>query len=144
MIVKGVFLIFLFMTAWSDWRSGQIPRWMFRVGGVAAVLLFLIIPDTIWWYRPAGMVLGVVLLAIGKCSGWALGAGDGWFFLISGLMLGVVRNILLLSGGMLLCGLYCLSLCVWGNVAGEKVGVWKIPFLPFLVPAGIGLVLFTG
>ena len=69
----------------------------------------------------------------------AVGKGDGWFFLISGIYLGAVKNLVLLAGGLGICFLLSMVLVFKGIIQGTDRGRLRIPLLPFLLPAGIGV-----
>lgn len=87
----------------------------------------------------SAIAVGGVLLAVSAVTGEAVGMADGYFFAVSGLYLGLVRNILLLCGGLFLCFLVCSVLLVIGICRGRNVRKVRIPFLPFLIPTGIGV-----
>ena len=83
-----------------------------------------------------GMIAGAVLvfrmLGLGKVSRGSIGAGDGCYFLISGLLLGFWRNLAVLFYGTLCCGLFCLVYFVWGNFKKkDNLRKQTVPFLPF-------------
>lgn len=69
------------------------------------------------------------------------GCGEGgWVvFLISGIYLGAVKNLVLLAGGLGICFLLSMVLVFKGIIQGTDRGRLRIPLLPFLLPAGIGV-----
>lgn len=92
--------------------------------------------------RAAAVVPGIFLMAVSKCSRGAVGAGDGLFFIVSGLYLGFWKNVALLLYGLLFCSAWGCGMFLWGIFAGKKVGDMELPFLAFLVPASLFLVVF--
>lgn len=80
---------------------------------------------------------GVGILILSRLTRGGVGEGDGWFFVISGLLLGPEENMALLLSGLALCGVFCLVLVTVAFVRGKGVRKLRIPFLPFLLPAGI-------
>lgn len=139
----AAFLVFLISAAWQDIRHRSISVWIYWIfGGLAG--LFLMTGVGMWEFEIAGAVMiGVVLLLVGRWSSWSIGAGDGWFFVIAGIYLGFWANLALLFYGLFLCGFYCLGMVVWGWIYRIDVRKMKIPFLPFLLPAGIWIILFN-
>lgn len=89
----------------------------------------------------SAVAVGGALLAVSAATGEAVGMADGYFFVVSGLYLGLIRNILLLCGGLFFCFVVCSILLVIGICRGRNVRKIRIPFLPFLIPAGIGVML---
>lgn len=142
----GLFLSFLLVAAGQDLRSKQVEVRVYIVFGVLAAGL-------VWyqWYvRDLADWPGIIcnlcialgmLAACWLCPG-AIGAGDGCFFLVSGMLLSFWENLALLFYGILLCGGYCLLKVVVNQLyQGTWVKHQTVPFLPFLVPVGIWLVI---
>ena len=79
---------------------------------------------------------GLLLLGISVVTEEAMGKGDGWFFLVSGLFLGFWKNVFLLTGGLFLC----FPVAVWLMIGrwGKNTGI-KLPLLPFMFPVGLGV-----
>ena len=50
-----------------------------------------------------------------------------------------MKNLALLAGGLGACFLLSIVLMLKGIIQGTDMGKLRIPFLPFLVPAGIGV-----
>ena len=81
--------------------------------------------------------IGILLLLIGKASRGSIGAGDGCFFLVSGLLLDPCPNLWLFSVSVFLCGVYSLGLFVRARFTGEsRIGKETLAFLPFVAVAG--------
>lgn len=99
----------------------------------------------------SGLLPGVALLVFSWLS-QGIGTGDGCFFLVSGLLLGLADNLLLLCGAVFSSGLFGLGYYVFhcvnrcqnrNNNQKRKMGIGKteLPFLPFAVVPGIGIVV---
>lgn len=141
-----VFGTFLMLTSWQDLKSRQIDLWIFMVFGAAAVVI---------WWNPgnwfgivswleclAGGLFGLAFLWFGRKTGERIGVGDGLFFLVSGIMLGLRRCLILFGGAVWLCGIYSLFYVLYGRLKNQlHVGKEKLPFLPFAAAAGILLML---
>lgn len=154
MIRNVVFSLYLLAAAWQDGRKKEIPVWIFWAGGLAALglsgyqtacaLLHGAGAEQewvkIWTEGAAGSLPGVALLLLGKMTGGAVGAGDGCFFLIAGLFLGLENTVLLLCGSILLCGSWALWLLCRGLICGNtQAGKMTLPFLPFAGISWLGL-----
>ena len=153
------FLMTLSMGAWQDMQNRRIKLSLFVISGTAGAVLrcmYIVMDAAIAYggfgYRMAfelaavqikdtvmAMAVGGGLLLLSRITDEAVGKGDGWFFLISGIYLGAVKNLVLLAGGLGLCFLLSMVLLFYGIIQGTDRGKLRIPFLPFLIPAGIGV-----
>lgn len=161
---QGILFVFLAAAAWQDFRKKAVQRWVYGLFGAAAMVwnlaeLWMVLKaagvdgeavfpggyhDVFAWLtgRVSGCLPGLGLLAAGRMSRGCIGVGDGWFFLVSGLLLSPAQNWGLLCSGVMLCGLYALGLLVYGQVRGELgFGKRTIPFLPFVALAEAGALL---
>ena len=84
----------------------------------------------------ASLLPGILLLGISALTKEGVGRGDGWFFLVAGIYMGLGKTLLLLWGSLLLCFPVSLFLLYAGR--GRKK---RLPFLPFVLPVGLGVVL---
>lgn len=144
--MKWIWFVFLCMVAVWDWKYREIPVWIYGIFGMfgLAVTVKTLIETgcnaeavrTVAELA-AGVGVGLFLLLLGRVGQGAIGAGDGWFFLVTGLYLPWQEVLCLLCYGLLFCGLFSMSLVLWGVVKGISVRNRKLPFLPFLVPVGI-------
>ena len=139
--------LFLAWAAVQDARYREIPIRLFQLFGLSAVIFLLAElgpgrvyddPYSFLMNRVGGALIGVLLLVLCRMTRGAVGSGDGVFFLISGLLLGVRRNFLLFAGGVFLSGLYSLGLlvvCRFRNRSLRRTDT--LPFLPFAAVAGV-------
>lgn len=152
----GVFLMFLLAAAWQDFGTKQVSTELLWLSGTAALvcqslsvlcLAFMkeagaeeaVLPFFLnaWGPYLAGVLPGAALLVLSRL-GCGIGVGDGVFFLVSGLLLGLRHNLLFLCGTVLCCG-FNLALAITscrrkGNYKGGKT---ELPLLPFGVIPGI-------
>lgn len=155
------FLLTLSVGAWQDLRNHRIKLSLIVISGTAGAVLrcMYIVLDAAIIYGDFGyqMCIGLVteqikdtvmamavgggLLLSSRLTDEAVGKGDGWFFLISGIYLGAVKNLVLLAGGLGVCFLLSMVLLFHGIIQGTDRGKLRIPLLPFLIPAGIGVML---
>lgn len=135
-IKTGVFLAFLAAAAWQDLRRQSISVWLYIVFGAGGILL-----EKGFHPEMAGSAgVGILLLALGKLCRGAVGDGDGLFFVVSGLYLSAVDNIMLFMWGLMLCSIYSLFLIARCFLVHTGVRGKTVPFLPFLLPVWIWMV----
>ncbi|WP_026892635.1 prepilin peptidase [Lacrimispora aerotolerans] len=139
-ISKIVFTIFLVYSAFQDGRSKTISVWLLFAAGTAGIL-FIIISGQGIGDRPLSCLIGLLMVGISRLSDGAIGEGDGWFFTVSGLFLNLLINLKLLVYGVFLSGFVCMGIYIFFRLKGNDVKKVTIPFLPFLLPAWIGLVM---
>lgn len=157
-----LFLLFLLTAAISDWKTREIPAWIYILGGMEAVLwrissttdfskqweneAWIVLlhgnADSLSFLEIAGgALIGVVLLIFSKVTKGAVGAGDGMLFFITGIYLGFWKNAMLLWGSLLLCSCWGIGLLAVRQIkwpAGKKI---EIPLLPFVLPVGMWLIM---
>lgn len=158
-LLKGGFLVVLAVSAFQDYKEHKIRISLLLAFGTAGLVLRaaqlvleLFVLSGEWGMGDlcgftvkrllglgAAMAVGGALLLLSAVTGEGIGKGDGWFFVMSGLYLGMKKNLLLLSGGLLFCFLVCCLLVMIGILKKRDVRRLRIPFLPFLLPAGIGV-----
>lgn len=146
---KLVYMLFLLLAAGWDLKMKEIPIWVFGLGmGVAALVRgydYQIDGRAFFsWNLVISLSVGFVLLLLAAASREAVGAGDGVFFLVSGLYLDYRDTLALFFSGLILCSLYCLAAGVAGMIRRKSIWSKTIPFLPFLVPMGIWMMINQG
>lgn len=158
----GIFVIFLLLAAWQDFREKQVSIWVYQIFGVMAVMMLgVMFYEALWsatlaenaqktivevWFMAGrsylfGILPGILLLICARFSRGAVGVGDGCFFVISGLLLGLSDNCLLFFYALLGCGLFGLGYYVIGWIQKSGInGKTELPFLPFAVVPGMWIV----
>ena len=130
------FLLFWCIAAWQDLRMKSVSLWVFIVFAIVALLIRKGVSlDMVF---SAGV--GLILLGIGILFQGAVGEGDGMFFLVSGLYLPVIDNCLLLLYSLLFCSVFSIIIIMAGICTNRNLRSRTVPFLPFLLPAGIWMV----
>ncbi len=135
-----IFGVFLLAAAWEDGREKAVSVWLFQAAGMAGLILALLQGD-IGRERLLSCMIGAGLLLLSRLTGESIGMGDGCFFVISGLFLRAGMNLKLLICGIFLNGIVCGGIYLWGWLRGQDYKKKTVPFLPFLVPVWIGLVM---
>ena len=144
-----VFSGFMLTAAIQDFRKKEVELWVFALFGAAAFLMNVyvwIAAETapLWQEHLLSCSLGAGMLLLGKLSQGGIGAGDGLFFLTSGLMLRFWENLTILCAGVFLGGMYGLAVFGWNQMYGKQnVCKMTIPFLPFAAVTGIWMVVLS-
>ena len=138
--VHIIFTTFLAAAAWQDLRNKSVSVWLYLGYGAVACAIRLTGGEPVLQALSGGLV-GVVLLAAGRLTAGAIGIGDGLFFVVSGLYLSFYDNVRLLLYGILWGGIFCLFLFFYGKKHGINIHRMTVPFLPFLIPGWIWMVI---
>lgn len=131
-----LFLIFLAVAAWQDMRDKEIDAWLYVVfGGLIWFGKLCFDGPVELWREAVNAVPGIALVLLSRLSGGTVGEGDGWFFVVAGVALGVRNAVALFFISLFLCCLWCAGMAVWGWRRRISVRRKTVPFLPFVLPA---------
>lgn len=131
-----LFLIFLAVAAWQDMRDKEIDAWLYVVfGGLIWFGKLCFDGPVELWREAVNAMPGIALVLLSRLSGGAVGEGDGWFFVVAGVALGVRNAVALFFMSLFLCCLWCAGMAVWGWRRRISVRRKTVPFLPFVLPA---------
>ena len=86
----------------EDIKSREIGVYKIYLSGIIGVLLHLFLGRKSVYSILGGMLIGLVLLIVGKLAGGSIGAGDGLILMDTGILLGSADNFRLLCGGVFL------------------------------------------
>lgn len=140
-IEAAFFLIMFVYAVWQDLRFKSLGKGFLAAAGAIGIFLAA-------WQSRLGIktvysvFIGIFLLFMNRITGGGVGEGDGWFFIATGFYLKPEENFMLLLSGLVFCSIYGLAslpLLQARKSSGRKI---QIPFLPFLLPAGLWLTLF--
>lgn len=112
----------------EDIREKKITVSITLVSAILGIVLHLVYQNQSIYAMLAGSISGLGILGMSVLTKGKIGMGDGVVFMLTGLYLGVLDNLVLMSISFLLAG-------IWGMIRlffchckrGER-----IPFLPFL------------
>ena len=139
-LVKDLlYLIILTWEAYQDWKKKSITKNSLLIAGVLGVTISVLLGRQVIQII-ISCSLGIALLALNKCTNDGIGEGDGWFFFISGFYMDWHNNLQMFLTGLFLCFGASLILVVQGCFRKRKNKI-TLPFLPFVLPAGIEMIL---
>ena len=84
-----------------------------------------------------GMSVGVALLVISMLTGGRIGAGDAVLLIVTGIYLGLEKNLELFFCGLLLCSMWALGLLILRKKSRKD----SIPFVPFFLSSYMGMLV---
>lgn len=128
---KYFILGFLTICALFDWKRKQIPIISLLVGGMIisiSCLIQIVLGARTLGDSFGGMLVGVFLLFISFITRQQIGIGDGILFVITGIGLGFLNNIILLFSSLFLTSIVALSLFVAKKIKRKET----LPFIPFV------------
>lgn len=115
----------------EDIKSKQITLMVTLGSALAGLVCHLIYQSHSIYSMLGGMVFGGLILLFSVLSKGKIGQGDGIIFMLTGLYLGVEKNIALMLLSFVLAGCWAfMAILFWHRDKKEK-----IPFIPFLFVA---------
>jgi len=136
--IKYIILICLLgVCSYTDIEKKEISLSFISVFLGIEIIYLLIFEREAIWQQGCGIIVGLAVLIYSKISEGAIGEGDGYLLVATGLMLGWRDNIVLLIGALILAGSFSLFLFLFKKVNKKK----EIPFAPFLLLTYIGTVI---
>ena len=121
----------------EDIKSREIGVYKIYLSGIIGVLLHLFLGRKSVYSILGGMLIGFILLIVGKLVGESIGAGDGLILMDTGIFLGSADNFRLLCGGIFLAGVAALILLLFFR----KNRKYELPFIPFLLVTYVGMLI---
>lgn len=129
-IMDNIFLGILFLSAaFFDIKFKALPRWFLVVAFIGSFCMYLWKRPVTLWEIAGAVAVGIVLLFISFVTKGALGAGDGLFLMIAGILLGGTRIMEILGLGIFLSGFVSCVLLIFKKVSRKTA----LPFIPFLL-----------
>lgn len=131
--METVFSIVLSVCALQDARSRKIYLWLPGACAAVGTGVFLYgqmsgrgtLTSTEWI---AGLLIGLVILAVVEISGGKIGKGDGLILLACGVCLGWKRQLALMFGAAVLFLIFGIA----GIMAKRWTAGTRLAFVPFL------------
>ena len=139
-VAEGILLVILVLIGVADTKEKRIPNRLLLIMLAGIVPACLLQGQLRFWDRLLGslLVCGILLFICFLKTG-AFGAGDVKLLAVSGLYLGVGKNLAALVIGVILAGIFCVVGILMKRIDRES----EIPFGPFLC-AGIALSMCCG
>ena len=137
-LTRLILLAFLFIAAWLDRRTEEIPLFLPGAGIAAGILLrFLTGPVGVLEIL-LGFLPGLLLLVLAFLSKQAVGYGDGAVFLAAGAFLGLEKTAWLLAGALIAAGMAAFWFLLFRKQSGKR----SLPFVPFVLAGYVFLLVW--
>lgn len=136
-LTQVILLCFLVWGTWYDLRTGGFPAVGLAGFGAAGLAASFLEKSKSLWDMAGGLAVGAALLGISLLHPEKIGDGDGFFLLVTGILLGFWGNVALLFYSLLPVALYGL-LCA---VSGRPFRGRYVPLAPFALVAGLGMMI---
>lgn len=112
----------------EDIREKKITVPITLFSAVLGIVLHLIYQRESIFAMLAGILPGIFILGLSRMTRGQIGMGDGMVFMLTGLYLGLVENLLLMCISFFLAGIWGLFRLVVCHCSKNE----RMPFLPFL------------
>lgn len=139
-MITDIFLgLFLFISSVTDIRSREVKPAVLVLFGLAAVCLYVALRPVGLFEEAAGIVIGLVFVALSLICDGKIGLGDGLLMTVTGVYLGGRQNAFLIMTAMLLSALFSIGILLTGK-GGRKTRFAFIPFVfaSFLIRVAAG------
>jgi len=135
MIQSAILFIMLVVCSVEDLKTKEIKTQTICIFGIVGILLHLWFSNLKTIDMLGGMAVGIILLIVSKIFKNSVGEGDGIILVISGIYLGMNRNMELFFYSILLSGIFSAFLFFFFHKKKE----YEIPFVPFLCLGYMGV-----
>ena len=125
---ESALFLFLLISAFIDAKTREVSIRILVIFGCIGIIFYFIGQPVSLGEELLGIGIGVIVLCICRLTGGKIGEGDGWLMIVTGIYLGLYRNIELLSGGLFLSALWAVGLIVLKKAERNR----EMPFIPFL------------
>lgn len=137
MIPSVVLVSLLGICSWQDLKKKEVTISLIFVYGIIGILLHLWLDRIAIWDMLSAMGIGLCLVIVAKLFHQCIGYGDGLILMVSGIYLGMNKNMELFLYSTILSGICSVILLVFGKKKKE----YEIPFIPFVLLGHLGVLL---
>lgn len=127
--------VLLGICTYTDIQKREISMKIIGIFAAFAMLWCIFYMEKPLWQQAGGVVIGVLLLVLSKLTKEAIGKGDGYLMMVTGMLLGLWDNVRLLLGALLIVAVFAVMLLVLKKADKKK----ELPFVPFLLMSYIGM-----
>ena len=132
----SIFLLLVICTI-IDLRKRTLPVGLLSAGSIVILIISLWKYEFDFFPMMKGMIPGIILGAISRVTREAVGYGDVWIVFLIGSYLGVWDTVTVVCSAFFLCSIVASGCLVWKKFRRDT----RIPFVPFLAVAYVGVIL---
>jgi leader peptidase (prepilin peptidase) / N-methyltransferase len=123
---------------YTDIRKRELSMVIVGIFAGLAIVWCAVFMKAFLWQQVIGCVVGVLLLLLSKLTKGAIGEGDGYLLMVTGLFLGLWDNIRLLMGALWSVAVIAIILLIIRKADRKK----ELPFVPFLLLSYVGMMIW--
>ncbi len=138
-VEKCVLLGILTVLAWLDIKKREFPLPFLGLCGLGVMCVIMAAGGFSISELIGGVCVGGVLLLVALATKESIGIGDGVIFCITGVCLGLWKNLFLLFGATLICAV-CGAVLLAAKKCTRKE---SLPFAPFVLISDVLLLALT-
>lgn len=128
------------ISAFIDFKWKKVSLKIMLLYGILGILNTVFFPSQTIISIIGGVFLGVCIMGVSKITRGGIGLGDGLIVVVTGIYLGLWKNLELISGGFFLAFICSMFLLIVKKENRKK----EIPFVPFLFTYFLNMVLIKG
>lgn len=137
-LVKPAVLFFsLAVAAFIDWKKKKVYLPMIIATGCAGVIIHIFMQDMTIMDIIVGVLPGIILLFLGYVTKESIGYGDGCIFIMTGVYLGGLGNLMLLVISSVLAGIYAIVILLMRKGSRND----SFAYVPFVLFAYVVLII---
>lgn len=121
----------------QDIKKRQIQLNLVLVFGILGIFLHMLWRMLSIGNILLGMSVGAALLLLSVLTAGKIGAGDALILIVTGIYLGLEKNLELFFIGLFLCSMWSLCLLLLRKKSRKD----SVPFVPFLLTAYMGMLV---
>ena len=138
-VIRTVLLfVSLSVSAWIDWKKQKVYLSLVVITIMFGILLHIFLLDMTITDILFGGLIGGILLFLGCLTGEQIGYGDGCIFIMTGIYLGGLKNLMLFFIASLLAGGYAVFLLLIRKRTKKDC----VAYVPFVLLAYIILIIY--
>ena len=135
MISNTILLILFLITSWSDYKEKEISITVLSIFAFLGIICNLIFHHISLTSLLCGVLIGLFCLLVSLSTNEALGMGDGYLFMVSGIYLGGIENIKLLLFSLMFSSCFSVFYTLYCKDIKRR-----IPFVPFILSSYIFII----
>lgn len=126
-ILLGIFLVMEGVRDLIKRRISMVS--VIIAGSVGGILRIPMLKDD-WASMLGGILIGIIIMLLAKCTKEKIGYGDGWVLVVTGIYLGFRANMYLLFLSLFFSCFISIILLVCKKAVRQT----ELPFVTFMVP----------
>ncbi len=137
MLENIILLCALAAFSWVDIKKKELPLLLLGACAAAGLILCLATGEPSLTGMLGGICVGGVLLLCALASRESIGTGDGLLFIVTGIYLGLWKNLMLLFFAAAACAVFGLIMMLTKKFTRKHA----FPFVPFVLASDVAMLV---